>query len=94
MSSFKGRAGGTGDTGELTMACQGHLSVGADVQPQCYRITLPDLCGEQHGHMISAHKAGDIRQQVHISAWSNTKTCVAGFNVECLADGRQEGGKG
>ena len=90
VCAFKGRAGRARTAHQLPFMRHGDFRVGADVQRHDGFVGLPDVGGEQHRHMISADKTGNIRRQIDRRAGGDLQPEVAGAHFQRVADGRDD----
>src|SRR4030042_7019014 len=73
MGAFKGRPRRARDTANLASDRQGYLCIGPDVYRQKGALSFPGLNCQQHGHVITSDKSGNIGQQMDIRARSHRK---------------------
>ena len=70
---FEGRARRRGARQMPAPRYQADLGIRANVHGQRHAPVLVQAGGQQHGHMVSAHKTGDVGQQVHGRAGRQAK---------------------
>ncbi len=92
MSPLEGWPRGSGAGKKSAPGPQGHLGVGADVQADDRFLGPVDARREKHGHVVGAHKASDIGQQVHVPTGGDLQSHVPRFEVQGINDSRQVGG--
>ena len=81
MRPLKGRAGGTRDAGHASLMVETNLGIRANVNRQGRFFCFGNSGGKQHGDMVCADIARNIRQQMNIRAGSNLQADLTRFDV-------------